>query len=415
MCWFRHVNSDSRLWYYHRIHTQALLARYFPEHSSSLKTVEQAFSEIDGPKLSDLSTGYENHQRFRGELLKASMAVPEDVRMTVAATLRDHAFDSQSVVRLTPLPLAEGSASVRTTVLVARARVAKVADDDSARVLAEMLAPEIKSLGQFHEMRRLTALAGLVELDQLESADTTLTFEKPLIGSKDYSGAIAVIVGHWNALQPQLKEAGLDTELPVDKLVMNGYGPVLSQVRAGQIALDLYLKSLDIEKIDGRKLHELARRLPGSRWLRDALVAALIRPSGWGSGWRINKYEVAQLLIDHFGNDVETFTTLASRFDENAEALQSLQPGVISILRLGWPKDAQELVPNEPNTERDRWTDSDHLLYAIAEEDEAKAERIAESIVIESARNPYYRRHNEQALRLWSDRATGATCGPTMV
>ena len=396
-------NSDNRIWYYHRVHTQALLARYFPEHPSSVKTVEHALSEIDGPKLSNLSKGYENHQRFRGKLLNASLAVPEDVRNTVASTLRDYGFDPQTVGNLTPFPLAEASPSVRTTVLVARARMSKVADDDSAQVLVELLTPEISPLGEFHVMRRLSALAGLLELGQPQLADTTFVLGKHLYRLEDYSRTIAVIVAYWHLLQPQLEEAGLDTELPVDELIMAGYGSVLSQFRAGQTALDLYLQSLDIEEINEHQLHELARRFPGSRSLRDALLTALIRPSGWGAARSINKYKVAQLLIYHFGADSETFSTLASHFENNPEALQSLGPGTISILRLGWPKNVQELLPNEFNTDRTRWTDSDHLLYAIAEGDGGKAERIAESIVLNSARNRHYWRYNKQALHLWSD------------
>ena len=395
-------NSDERIWYYHRVRTQALLARYFPEHPLSVKTVEHALSEIDGPNPSDLSIGYENHQRFRGELLNASLTVPEDVRNSVASTLRDYAFDPHTVGNLTPFPLAEGSPSVRTTVLVGRARLAKVADDDSAQALAEMLAPEITSLGQFHEMRRLTALAGLIELGQPQLGDTTFALDTHLVSLEDYSGAIAVIVANWHVLQPLLEDAGFDTELPVEKLIAAGYGSVLSQVRPGQAALDLYLQSLDIADVNEHQLHELARRFPGSRSLRDALLAALIRPSGWGATRSINKYKVAQLLVDQFGTDSETLATLASHFQQNAEALQYLAPGTISILRLGWSKEAQELVPDEFNMDRAHWTDSDRLLHAIAEGDGGKAERIAEPIVFESARNWHYWRYHKQALRLWS-------------
>ncbi|MCY4597361.1 MAG: NACHT domain-containing protein [Bryobacterales bacterium] len=396
-------NSDERIWYYHRVRTQALLARYFPEHPLSVKTVEHALSEIDGPNLSDLSIGYENHQRFRGELLNASLTVPEDVRNSVASTLRDYAFDPHTVGKLTPFPLAEGSPSVRTTVLVGRARLAKVADDSSAQALAEMLAPEITSLGQFHEMRRLTALAGLIELGQPQLGDTTFVLDTPLISLEDYSSAIAVVVANWHLLQPLLEEAGFDTELPVEKLIAAGYGSVLSQARGGQAALDLYLQSLDIADLNEHQLHELARRFPGSRLLRDALLAALIRPSGWGAVRSVNKYKVAQLLTDHFGADSETFVSLASHFENNPVALRSLGPGTVSILKLGWPKDVQELVLHESNMDRAHWTDSDHLLNATAEGDGEKAERIAESIVFKSARNWRYWGYHKQALRLWSD------------
>ena len=106
---------DDKIWYYHQVRIRAMLARFFPTDTASEATVRSALSEIDGPPLAEMSVSYESHACFRPQFLRASIAAPDDVRQTVAATLRDHVSELEAVEALSPGAFAESSPSVRTT------------------------------------------------------------------------------------------------------------------------------------------------------------------------------------------------------------------------------------------------------------------------------------------------------------
>ena len=396
-------SSEEGIWYYHHVRIQALLARCFPAHPSSEKTVEHALSQIDGPPLSELSIASEHHRRFRGEVLRASVAAPEDLRNTVAVTLRDHALDVRTVETLSPHLLAEVSPSVRTTLFVARARVAKN-DVDAAQALTETLTAELSSRGHFYEVRRLSALAGLLELGRADSAADalakhgSLALDRHLNPFENYSAAIAVIVDHWPSLQPLLLDAGLDAELPVENLVEAGYGSVVGQSKAGQVALDLYLRVPNEGAPSSRRLQQLARRFPRSLRLRDELLAAL----AFRSRERGTDCDVTQLLIEHFKGDSVTLANVATQLRDRPRLVQSLEPGAISLLRLGWPDDVRHLLPDRSDLDEAFWTDRDRLLHAIAEQDGDTAARVVESMVLDPARNWRYRQDDQYGLRIWS-------------
>lgn len=396
-------SSDKGIWYYHHIRIQALLARCFPGHPLSEKTVENALSQIEGPALSELSAPFEDHHHFRGEFLRASVTAPEDVRNTVATTLRDHAFDLQTIETLSPRILAEVSPSVRTNVFVAQARVAK-SEASAAEALAEILTTELASIGHFHQMRRLSALAGLLELDRAISAvsiltkDRSLGLDRHLSPLENHSVAIAVIVDHWPSLQPLLENAGLEAELPVKSLLEAGYGSLIGQSKVGQVAIDQYLQAPHEGVLSRRKLQQLARRFPRSTRLRDELLAALDRRS-MAHG---TDFYVAQLLMEHFKDDSPTLASVADKLRDSSSFFQSLEPGAISLLRLDWPNDIRDLMPDHSDLDTVHWSARDRLLHAIAEQDGKAAQSVAESMVLDLTRDWRYRQDDQDALRLWS-------------
>ena len=396
-------SSDEGIWYYHQIRIRALLARCFPAHPSSDKTVKDALSQIDGPPLGELSVAYEDHDRLRTEFLRASVTAPEDVRNTVAATLRDHAFDLRTVETLSPNLLAEASPSVRTTIFAARARIAK-SESSAAEALSVILATELSSLGTFYKMRRLSSLAGLLELGRVNSAIGILTKNRSfdlgghLSPLENYSAAIAVIVEHWSSLQPLLEDAGLDAELPIKNLLEAGYGSLVGQSKAGQVALDLYLQAPHDGVPSRRELQQLARRFPRSNRLRDELLAALARRSREPGA----DFYVAQLLMEHFKDDLPTLTSAAAQLRASSGIFHSLEPSAISLLRFGWPDDIRHCMPDHSDLDMANLTNRDRLLRAIADQDGEAAQRFAESMVLDLTHDWRYRQDDQHALRLWS-------------
>ena len=117
--------NSADIWYYHRIRIQGALARHFPTKSSSLKIVERSLREVDGPEIADFAGSYENHIALRSRIMASTIAAPEDVRMTIAATLCDQPVDAEAMQFLTPDVFAEESGSVRSATLIARARTTK--------------------------------------------------------------------------------------------------------------------------------------------------------------------------------------------------------------------------------------------------------------------------------------------------
>ena len=396
--------TDERIWYYNTVRIQSRLAREFPDRMSSQNTVARALTELDGPPLADLADAYQAHPRFRVELLRASVAATEDVRIGVASTLRDHAVDLRSVEDVTLHFLAENSPSARTASILARARLAKE-DGTAAEKLAQLLSAEICSLGTFYGMRRLTALAGLLELGRGELAASLCAkhgetgLQKHLGIRYDYSAAIGAIIENWSSMQGHLENAGLDHKLPIKNLVESGYGSLLGKAKPALDDLDLYLRKSPNEGAPRiEKMRELAHRLPGSDALRSHLLDSLTQRSRGNT----HEYEVAHLLVEHFREDSETASALVSLLSKQDHVARWLTPGSISILRLGWPSQDQRLKSFLPNDDLQNWMKSDRLLYAVSESDGETADRIATDLVSDTMLDWRYSVYHIMALRIWA-------------
>ena len=395
---------DDKIWYYHQVRIRAMLARFFPTDTASEATVRSALSEIDGPPLAEMSVSYESHACFRPQFLRASIAAPDDVRQTVAATLRDHVSELEAVEALSPGAFAESSPSVRTTLLVARARAARDRPG-VVKALARSLREELSSLGTFYRMRRIAALAGLLDAGCANAAVAELSNNRraDLIGHlnplEDYSTPIAVIVEHWPTLRPLMEHAGLAAELPIEDLLTAGYGSLVARSSEAQPALDQYLHTAGGSTPSRQLLQHLAQRFPRSDRLRDELFATLDRHSHDRS---MDCY-VAQLLIDHFKEDLDTMTNAANLLHESPSIPYGrLSPGAVSLLRFHWPDELRHCKPQRPDAKDVFWTDHDRLLDALAEGDGEASQRLARALVLDTARDWRYRRDDLQGLRLWA-------------
>ena len=396
--------KDGKIWYYQRIHIEGWLAREFPTRQSSLDTFDCALRDIDGPVLSDFATSYQDNLELRPKILSAAVVAPEDVRMTVAATLKDRAIDVQTIERLTPQVFAEESGPVRSTALIALARATK-GNEKAVQILADTLINELLSLGPYHESRRRTALAAMIELGQAERAVLTLVErDRPswthcLVDPLNQDMvSIGAIVNNWHKLKPLLEASGLELELPIKGFVECGYGAVLDQAAPTREALDCYLQTASTDPFR-YYFDEISRRFPRSAFLKERLLTEFDgRPYDHRP-----KYIAARLLVEHFRSDAEVLAELIARLEPTNGDFQVTPPGVIAILALGWPGSLfEDWLQSVDAEDRAKWSAGDRLLAAVSLRDAIAAEEAAKSLLAEPLQDWRYRREDVEALRYWS-------------
>ena len=395
--------QDTNIWYYNRMRIQGWLAREFPNCKSSLETVKRALEEIDGPRLSDFSATYENHTSFRSEILSAAVAATEDVRMTIAATLRDRAIDAQVIQELTPQVFAEESGSVRSTAMIARARACK-GNELAEKILSNTLFNELSSLGFFYQLRRRAALAAHIELGNSKRAILSFVnrgdFDwQHLLDAFDMdTSSLGVIIDNWHMIRSSLEAEGYASDLPARKFVEAGYGFVLDQAKLPRETLEKYLQTALPEQCSIHYFNELARRFPRSKFLRDRLIMTFDgRGQNYGS-----KYQAARLLLEHFQSDADVLAEITARFKPSIGNFQ-VAPGVLAILAIGWPHSIfEKVLKATSNAQQHKWSNRDRLLVAISMSEAEAAETAATSLLAEPLENWRYRMEDVEALKMWS-------------
>ena len=402
--------NSADIWYYHRIRIQGALARHFPRKSSSLKIVERSLGEIDGPEIADFAGSYESHVALRSKIMASAIAAPEDVRMTIAATLRDQPVDAKAMQFLTPDVFAEESGSVRSATLIARARTTK-RSEKKVQVLSDLLIEELASLGTYHEMRKRSALAALLELGHAEQAVSTMSdagdlkwrYFLPDSLNRDTS-SLSVIIDKWHELKPWLSAMNLEDSLPMEDIVARGYGSLLESATLPCQELDEYLKYPWSGGDPTNYFIDIARRFPKTVFLRDQLLDAFDgQKQTYNQSYR-TKLIAARLLLVHFGSDVDVASQLASKFESTSHSYLSISAGVLALLSLAWPESIfRNRLQEITEVDRERWLNCDRLLAAVALGDADKAEEVAVEMVQEPSQMWRHRREDGEALQFWAE------------
>lgn len=397
---------DTKIWYYNRIGIQGWMARAFPSCPSSLETVKLALENIDGPQLSDFSASYENHPTLRSEMLDAAVAAPEDVRLTIATTFRDRAIDAATFQAIMPKILAEESAPVRSTAMIARARASK-GNAAAENLFSGELINELSSRGMFLRLRRLSALGALIELGHSKQAVSVLAKEKGVNWdlmldslNKD-TASLGIIVDNWHAFKQLLDEAEIESTLPIRSMVEYGYGPIFDQAKQPRDALDDYLRTCPPDQSSAHYLDEVARRFPRSAFLRDRLLTTFDnRIQDYGS-----LYHAARLLLEHFQSDTEMLAKVTEKLMPS-RSMYRVAPSVFAILNLSWPGSKfGEILSSTPKEQQESWSDRDRLLVAVSLGRPDEAESAAVAMLGEPLFDWKYRREDIDALRIWSQDA----------
>ena len=401
--------EDKRIWYYHLTRIQGCLARNFPDLPSSLRVVRKALDEIDGPQLTDFAASYETHSTLREEVLRASVAAPEDVRKAVAVTIQDRAFDFKTVELLTPSVFAEESGQTRTTALVARVR-ASDGNEKLERTLSNALIEELESLGTYLQTRRCTALAALIEMGLTDKAIKVLADQRPPSLERclpDFwyqdAAALSIICGSWHELKQKCSSASLELDLPMSSLVKGGYGAILEQTPLVREEFDEHLRVAAKGENSREYLIEYARRFPRSNFLKERLLSAFESREDHYFFDDGMENIAARLLIDNFRFDDDIPSRIYDRLSIGEGEFPSARAGVIAILALGWPSGEFEgHLRKCSKEERDSWSKRDQLLVATALGDWVAAESAAIALLEEPRQDWKFRPEDVEALRRWA-------------
>ena len=394
------------LWYYDKVRLEGLFANKFPDDPRSLEIVERSLREIDGPSPGYFAASFQGNAEISERLLAAAVTAPMDVRMAVASVLRSRAADYETVVAATPDPFAEGVSAVRTSCLMARARAAGGSQRD-AEELADALAAELAATGAVMDLRRRSALSGLLELGLTGKAVEILAkqgqgkeWTHGLVDSLDQDPvSLSAIINHWHELRPLLLQREIESELPVDTIIYAGYDALLEQTSQGRAALDKYLdKTQSRNWITPENLEALARRQSGSEFLRGHLLALIgsLPPQG------IVPCTAARLMAKIFPKSPDIWIDL-SKILESPEHTLRLVPGVLGYLVLGWPDGVvASWVRSVSDEQRALWSPRDRLLIAVASQDAAAAEAAASDMLAEPLKPWRYNMEDTHALRIWA-------------
>ena len=403
------------LWYYDKMRLEGLFASKFPDDPRSLEIVERSLREIDGPNLGDFAASFQGNAQISERLLAAAVTAPTDVRMTVASVLRSRTADYEAVVATTPEPFAEGVSAVRTSCLMARARAARGSLRD-AEELAEALTVELAATGAAMDLRRRSALSGLLELGLTEKAVEILAEEGEgwthwLVDRFDGDPvSLSAIIKHWGELQPLLLQREIESELPVESIINAGYDALLEQTSLGRAALDKYLD----EYLDGTQsrgwitladIEALARRQSGSESLRGRLLALMRSSPPQG----IVPCTAARLMAKVFPASPDIWMELSQSLGSPERTLH-LAPGVLGYLVLGWPDGVvASWVRSVSDEQRAGWPPRDRLLIAVGLQAAAAAEAAANDMLAEPLEAGRYNMEDIHALRIWSQSTESST------
>lgn len=397
--------KSPRLWYYDRINIEATLAAAYPECKESRHTVERAFTEADGSPLGVFAAAYQNDLTIRQRLLSAAAPAPVDVRLSIMSTLRERGGSPNLIERLTPGVLTEESGAVRTTALMARARACRH-DSSRSTSLFELLSIEATATGTKMDLRRRTAIAGLLEMgeadrvaqilgndkvDQLE--DWTDLMEPDLV-------SLGALLDHWPELDAALTARGLSIAFPIVALLEAGYGSFLERVSTVRSQLD---ENIGVEVGDwhvGQRLEVLSRLQPRSAALRSALCKVL---EGRAYGLPRGRYAclAARLLGEHFRGDAEVLAEVIPKGILND--LTSGSPGVLGYLVRSWPlSDLARAACGSGAEERKQWSVLDRLICATVWGHWDEAAMAAREVIAQRYRHGHVEPENAEALRIWA-------------
>jgi energy-coupling factor transporter ATP-binding protein EcfA2 len=371
--------SHVQLWKPTEQRLKAKLAAMAPSEPASQITFKISLNELDGPPVADWAASVESIPKLRSSVLRASVTASAQVRMAIASTLRDRMADYDNLLRLIPQYLAEANNTVRSTILLALAQTGR-GDEGNRATLEKMLHSELDSNGPFHANRKLSAVAGLLELGSASlvakhfkiTNATSWTRQIIRITQTD-PVALSALVKHWVELRPMLEKEHLPTKWPVEEIIAGGYISALEQSADLKKEIDLYLHSEKKVWInDERFVAYHVRKYPRSDFLRATLIGSLQTRNN--SRYIIRR--VIRLLATHFREDTTTLHQISSALVEYKKNNSAFPEGILGYLAIGWrnsPSVVNSHLPKNINSLGVK----DRLLIFTAQGDKENAEQCA--------------------------------------
>lgn len=395
-------NND--IWYYDKLELQELFASKFPEEPRSLEILENALQEIDGPYPGHFAASFQHRSEISSRLRLAAVTVPIDVRIAIASTLHARTFDYDTIFILTPEIMAEENSAVRANCLMAQAKAAKACTEHSEKLKLKLL-PELSSTGQFMDVRRRSALAGLLELGCYEEivnffvqhSENELSYRLFDCIEKD-PVSVSAVIEHWDFLKPLLIDKSLSFSLPVAEIISNGYHFILEQTSEGRDLIKNYLGNETNKWVDSNYYEVFARHKPNSPSLKFKLINLIIATKGNVSS------TAARLLVKNFSQIPDIWTELSEKLGTPENAIKFLGVGVIGYLTYGWPDgELATWISSLDSEEYKKWSLRDRLLIAVSMKDRESAEIVVAEMLSEPFRSWKYLTEDTHALIIWAE------------
>ena len=335
--------QEKDLWYYHKIELQGLLISTFPHVPELRKLAESSFCEIDGPSLAYVAAGYRQDPPIRERLLKAARPAKADARTELYNVCGEYSIPDGSVLRLTQDIWAEEMGEVRTAGIIARCIVDSRSLEQRESLLTKLL-EETEALGTYYEMRRRSALAGLLQLHEYDKGITAITKDDQgsalWIASYHDNDPVAtrLLFQHRDALYEAAKSQSREFEIPWAPLIYNGAARAASPSFDERTLLIEYLRTMhkqDRSSETSESLTLMAELTPRSPTLRIYLIEAISKTDQNNS----LAFEAQRIFAEQFGGDQQALAELlehCNKCDDRAW-MRGPYPAFLYALALGWP------------------------------------------------------------------------------
>jgi hypothetical protein len=334
------------IWYYDKISIQNQLIMKFPHVPEIRQLAESSFSEIDGPSLESIATGYQTDSFMRDRILRAARPAKTNVRNEIFRVFREYSIPKNSGLQLTEDIWAEETGAIRSAGVIARCIVVSQDPELKAPLLMK-LCSEIKSFGTYYEMRRRAAFAGLLKLGEYAACfeaiakESTPTLHWLANYNNDDIITIRTLFEHWDKLQEALQTLSLTFEIPWGELIYNGTArEALSNSVARTQIID-YLKTMKIQDRSSASLTLMAELMPNSMELRACLIECINN-----STWNNNSFEAQRIYAKQFGGDEQALMELQQcwKKPDMPPLAPKIYPPFLYALTIGWP-DSEVIRP----------------------------------------------------------------------
>ena len=289
-----------------------------------------------------MAKGYKDDPAFRDRLLTASCPAKEDVRTEIFRVLREQSIPLDRILTLTEEVWVEDGGEVRSAGVVARC-MAVSAQEKYKEQLVTKLCEEVESIGMKMDIRRRSALAGLLQLQEYAACAKAIADEKGLAWHRlaPYHDPDLILARmffeHFEGINDAATAQSLRIELPWDAFISSGAAWLALTRSEMRKQLLQHIKKIGLEHRSPESLALMAELLPGSFELRTQLIESI---RSMRADVRSNvSFEAQRILAEQFGGDEQAlseFVTGINIPDELVSEPEYHSPFLLA-LAIGWP------------------------------------------------------------------------------
>ena len=329
-----HALEDRKIWFYHAREMEGELIRCAAHDPRVRPFIKTALEDMDGAPLSAVADGFRDNVEMRSRLLSIACPPPMSIRAEIYEALSSKRIPNETIEKLTVDVLAEDVGPSRTLAILARASA--IADSGANRdKFVEKLMEETRAVGPEYESRRLSALAGLLALNEVKrAAECAKRDQSPgwphwfhMTLNRDPIAA-RTIFASWTGFASELEALGDERHLPWPDLVRLDIATEALDYPATLDELRSYMRD------HGRSVFEAEHisLFPicfAETELRDALLTAIRQATGWKA-----RETALRTYGKTFAGNNEALIALSALSNE-----PGFRHNIAVALAYGWPTD----------------------------------------------------------------------------